>query len=61
MTGCMRDIHVYHPSGGEAVQIGCPADLSGIPDGMTSYFSWLRLKMRIAGAVAAQLHQQFSF
>ena len=27
----MRDIHVSHPSGGEAVQIGCPADLSGVP------------------------------
>jgi len=33
----MRDIHVSHPSGGEAVQIGCPADLSGIPPGMTGY------------------------
>ena len=30
-TGCMGDIHVSHPSGGEAVQIGCPADLSGNP------------------------------
>ena len=27
----MRDIHVPHPSGGRAVQIGCPADLSGNP------------------------------
>ena len=30
-TGCIRDIHVPHPSGGEAVQICCPADLSGNP------------------------------
>ena len=30
--GCIRDIHVPHSSGGVAVQIGCPADLSGIPD-----------------------------
>jgi len=30
--GCIRDIHVPHPSGGVAVQIGCPADLSDIPD-----------------------------
>jgi hypothetical protein len=29
---CIRDIHVPHPSGGVAVQIGCPADLSDIPD-----------------------------
>ncbi|PZN83977.1 MAG: hypothetical protein DM484_03485 [Candidatus Methylumidiphilus alinenensis] len=34
-TGCIRDIHVRYPSGGEAVQIGCPADLSGIHAGMT--------------------------
>ncbi len=27
----MRNIHVPHPSGSEAVQIGCPADLSGDP------------------------------
>ena len=27
----MRDIHVPHPSGGRAVQIGCPAYLSGNP------------------------------
>ena len=32
-AGCIWDIHVPYPSGGEAVQIGCPADLSGIPDG----------------------------
>ncbi len=30
-AGCIRDIHVQYPSGGEAVQIGCPADLSGNP------------------------------
>ena len=38
-SGCMRDILVPHPSGGEAVQIGCPADLSGDPcrnDGVLS-------------------------
>ena len=27
----MRDFLVPHPSGGEAVQIGCPADLSDNP------------------------------
>ena len=31
-TGCIRDIPVPNPTGGGAVQIGCPADLSGIPD-----------------------------
>ncbi|PZN81575.1 MAG: hypothetical protein DM484_08285 [Candidatus Methylumidiphilus alinenensis] len=30
-SGCIRDIRVPNPSGGEAVQIGCPADLSGNP------------------------------
>ena len=30
-TGCIRDFHVPNPSGGEAVQIGYPADLSGNP------------------------------
>ena len=30
-TGCIRDIHVPHPSGGGVVQIGYPADLSGNP------------------------------
>ena len=30
-SGCIRDILVPNPSGGEAVQIGCPADLSGNP------------------------------
>gem|GEM_PF-6910854 len=30
-SGCMRDIHVPHPSDGGAVQIGFPADLSGDP------------------------------
>ena len=43
-TGCIRDIHVPHPSGGEAVQIGCPADLSGNPrrnDGVFALCEWL--------------------
>ena len=35
--GCIRDILVPHPSGGKAVQIGYPADLSGIHAGMTRY------------------------
>ena len=30
-SGFMRDILVPHPPGGEAVQIGCPFDLSGDP------------------------------
>ena len=30
-TRCMRDIPVPHPSGGRAVQIGYPTDLSGNP------------------------------
>ena len=29
-AGCIQDILVLYPSGGEAVQIGYPADLSGI-------------------------------
>ena len=36
VTGCIRDIHVTHPLGGEAVQIGNPADLSCNPAGMTA-------------------------
>ena len=35
-TGCFRDILVPNPTGGGAVQIGCPADLSCIPAGMTA-------------------------
>ena len=31
-AGCIQDILVLYPSGGEAVQIGYPADLSGIHD-----------------------------
>ncbi len=41
VTGCIWDILVPHPSGGEAVQIGCPADLSGVParnDGFSLIF-----------------------
>ena len=30
-SGYIRDIHVPNPTGGEAVQIGCPVDLSGNP------------------------------
>jgi hypothetical protein len=42
--GCIRDILlVPHPSGGEAVQIGYPADLSGIHAGMTVLFAFLTI------------------
>jgi hypothetical protein len=37
VTGCIWGIHAPNPSGGEAVQIGCPADLSGIQAGMTAF------------------------
>ena len=33
----LQDIHVPNPSGGGAVQIGCPADLSGIQARMTGF------------------------
>jgi len=39
-TGCIRDILVPNPTGGGAVQIGCPADLSCITAGMTAFFCW---------------------
>jgi len=56
-TGCIRDIHVPHPSGGEAVQIGCPADLSGNPcrNDEPSFTLWL--KMRIAAVCAVTLQR----
>jgi hypothetical protein len=39
-TGYIRDMRVQYSAGGKAVQICCPADLSGIPAGMTAlYFS----------------------
>jgi hypothetical protein len=41
--GCIRDILVPHPSRGEAVQIGYPADLSGIHAGMTALFAFLTI------------------
>ena len=48
--GCMRDIHVSHPSGGEVVQIGCPVDLSGNPRRNDEPKSSLGFKMRVAGS-----------
>ncbi len=46
-AGCIRDTRVY-PSGGEAVQIGYPADLSGIHDRDDGLFLATWLNMRIA-------------
>ncbi len=43
-TGCIRNILVPHPSGSKAVQIGCPADLSGSPCRNDDFLA----KMRIA-------------
>jgi len=34
-TGCIRDIHVPHPSAGEAVQIAVLPICQAIPAGMT--------------------------
>jgi hypothetical protein len=52
VTGCIWGIHAPNPSGGEAVQIGCPADLSGIPAGMTGDVATPCLTLGIAAYCA---------
>jgi hypothetical protein len=48
VTGCIRNIPVPNPPGGLPKQIGCTADLSCFPAGMTRYVPTLYLIMRIA-------------
>jgi len=47
-TGCIQDIRGPNPTGGETVQIGFPADLSGNPCRNDEVFFMLWLKLRIA-------------
>ena len=58
-TGCIRDILVPNPTGGEAVQIGCPADLSGNPCRNDGIYALTALVFNFAGRDMSSRPQGF--